>query len=123
MAEAYMRMHADTTVPLAELCRIVGLSERSLRNAFYDVRGTGPKRCLLDVRLQDARRALCSAAPRQTTVAAVATDYGFFELGRFARVYREMFGEPPSATLRGAISSRPAEAAARASENANVCRP
>src|SRR4029453_2503733 len=45
-AEAYMRMHAGTTVPLAELCRIVGLSERSLRNAFYAVRGTGPKRCL-----------------------------------------------------------------------------
>jgi transcriptional regulator GlxA family with amidase domain len=117
-----MRMHAGTAVPLSELCRIVGLSERSLRNAFYDVRGMGPKRCLLDVRLQDARRALCSAVPRQTTVAGVATDFGFFELGRFARFYRETFGEPPSATLRGAISNQPPGDAAKTPENANVCR-
>jgi len=118
-----MRVHAGTTVSLAELSRIVGLSERSLRNAFYEVRGMGPKRCLLDIRLQDARRALCRAVASQTTVAGVATDFGFFELGRFARVYRETFGEVPSATLRGAISNRPPTDAAATPENGNVYRP
>jgi transcriptional regulator GlxA family with amidase domain len=121
--EAYLRTHAGTAIPIAELCRIVGLSERSLRNAFYDVRGMGPKRSLLDRRLQDARRALRDAAPNQTTVTAVAVEHGFFELGRFARAYRDMFGEPPSATLREAISHQPLEDAARGSENMNVCRP
>jgi len=119
--EAYLRTHAGTAIPIAELCRIVGLSERSLRNAFYDVRGMGPKRSLLDRRLQDARRALRNAVPNQTTVTAVAAEYGFFELGRFARAYREMFGEPPSATLREAISHQPLEDAARGSENLNAC--
>lgn len=119
--EAYIRSHAGTAIPLSELCRIVGLSERSLRNAFHEVRGAPPKRCLQDERLLEARRALSTADPRQTTVTGVAMENGFFELGRFARVYREMFGEAPSVTLRGAISSRPRQNAARVSENGNVC--
>jgi AraC-like DNA-binding protein len=121
--EAYIRTHADTAIPLSELCRIVGLSERSLRNAFYEVRGTAPKRCLQDERLLEARRALSTAVARQTTVTGVAMENGFFELGRFARVYRDMFGEAPSATLRGAISNRPQGNAARTAENGNASRP
>lgn len=119
--EAYIRSHAGTAIPLSELCRIVGLSERSLRTAFHEVRGAPPKRCLQDERLLEARRALSTADPRLTTVTGVAMENGFFELGRFARVYREMFGEAPSATLRGAISSRLRQNAARVSENGNVC--
>jgi AraC family ethanolamine operon transcriptional activator len=121
--EAYIRLHPDTALPLSELCRIVGLSERSLRNAFYEVRGAAPKRCLQDERLLEVRRALSTPVRRQTTVTDVAMENGFFELGRFARAYKEMFGEAPSATLRGAISNRPLQSAARVSENRNVCRP
>jgi AraC family transcriptional regulator, ethanolamine operon transcriptional activator len=120
--EAYIRSHAGTVIPLSELCRIVGLSERSLRNAFYDVRGASPKRCLQDERLLEVRRALTKAVARQTTVTGVATENGFYELGRFARVYKEMFGEAPSVTLREAISNRPPNNAVGISENGNVCR-
>lgn len=105
-AEAYLRAHIDRPVSLSSLCRVVGLSERGLRNAFYRVRGMAPKRCMLVERLEAVRRALSDVRTRPTTVTGVATDYGFYELGRFAASYREAFGEAPSETLRGAVRKR-----------------
>jgi transcriptional regulator GlxA family with amidase domain len=99
-AEAYMRAHIAAPVPLSTLCRVVGLSERGLRNAFYDVRGMSPKRSMRAERLAEVRRALTDSGRAAVTVTTVATVYGFYELGRFAAAYREMFGEVPSETLQ-----------------------
>jgi AraC family ethanolamine operon transcriptional activator len=98
---AYIRAHRSDPVPVSRLCRVVGLSERGLRNAFYGVRGMGPKRCMLVERLQDVRRALIDSSHKPTTVTDIATNYGFYELGRFAALYKQVFGEMPSETLRG----------------------
>jgi AraC family ethanolamine operon transcriptional activator len=66
-----------------------------------------PKQYTLSLRLHGARRDLCQApAVGHTTVASIAAQYGFFELGRFAAAYKAMFGEAPSATLRSATSNR-----------------
>jgi transcriptional regulator GlxA family with amidase domain len=110
-AEAYMRAHINTPVPLSMLCRLVGLSERGLRDAFYRVRGMGPKRWIVGVRLQGVRSALTDEGGEATTVTDAAADFGFYELGRFAAMYREAFGEAPSDTLRStnhrtAVTSR-----------------
>jgi transcriptional regulator GlxA family with amidase domain len=103
-AEAYMRAHMDAPVSLSRLCRLVGLSERGLRNAFYGMRGMSPKRCMLAERLECVRRALGDSATA-ATVSRIATDHGFYELGRFAATYKQAFGEAPSATLRGSRGS------------------
>ena len=60
-----------------------------------------PKRYLLLRRMNLAWRALRAARPDTVTVTDVATHYGFWQLGRFAVEYQSLFGEPPSATLRG----------------------
>ena len=87
---------------IADLCRAAGVSERTLRNAFHDVHGLSPKQYLLRHGLEDARQALRLAQGTRGAVTLVATEHGFFELGRFAGVYRQLFGERPSDTLRRA---------------------
>ena len=62
-AEAYVRSRLGTPVPVSRLCVVLGISERGLRNAFYGVRGLSPKRSMLAMRLQGARRALSPPEP------------------------------------------------------------
>ena len=113
-AHDYLRRHRGAPVPLDRLCQVVGRSERGLRNAFYSVHGMSPKRWMLAERLLGVRRALSDAATRPTTVTAVATDHGFYELGRFAGNYKEAFGEAPSETLRRISQKATAEQSANA---------
>ena len=58
-----------------------------------------PKRYLWLRRMHLAQWALRRADPVRTTVTEIATNYGFWELGRFSVVYRLQFGESPSTTL------------------------
>jgi transcriptional regulator GlxA family with amidase domain len=97
-AEAYIRAHFDAPIPISRLCRVAGVSERGLRNAFYGVHGMGPKRWMLNERLMHTQIAL-RASRSATTVTEVATDFGFYQLGRFAAIYKKTFGEAPSETL------------------------
>jgi transcriptional regulator GlxA family with amidase domain len=101
-AEAFLTAHIDESVPISRLCAAIGVSERCLRKAFHRVRGMSPKRSAVLLRLAVVRRALCHPEATRATVTAIATDHGFFELGRFAGEYKAVFGETPSATLRGA---------------------
>ena len=87
---------------IADLCRAAGVSERTLRNAFHDVHGLSPKQYLRRHGLEEARQALRLAHGARGAVTLVATECGFFELGRFAGAYRQLFGERPSDTLRRA---------------------
>ena len=97
-AEAFIKSHLGEPIAIAQLCRVTGVSERTLRSAFNDVRGKSPKRFVLDARLDRVHDAL--SCGRRASVTAVATDYGFYELGRFAGKYKAMFGERPSDTVR-----------------------
>ncbi len=60
----------------------------------------GPIRYLSLRRMHLVRRALLRADPSMATVTRLATDHGFWELGRFSVAYRTLFGEPPSESLR-----------------------
>jgi transcriptional regulator GlxA family with amidase domain len=107
----FLRDNLGEPVTVAELSRMAGVSERTLRAAFHDVLGLSPKQYAIAERLRAARAALSAADPGTTTVTDIAMTYGFFELGRFAGRYRDVFGEVPSRTLRHASASWPGQAA------------
>jgi len=94
--------HAGQPLTVSELCAAIGVSERTLRVCCAEFLGIGPIKYLLLRRLNMARAALRRADPASTSVAEIARSHQFSELGRFAVSYRKIFGEMPSATLRGA---------------------
>jgi AraC-like DNA-binding protein len=98
--DAFLEEHFDEPIYMSQLCDVTGVSERSLRNACHAVCGTSPKRYVTRRRMEAVRDALTAARPGEATVTRIATDYGFFELGRFAQMYSTLFGERPSDTLR-----------------------
>jgi AraC-like DNA-binding protein len=98
--ETFLAAHHGDPVYLAELCAAVGVSERTLRIFCHEQFGMGPIRFLWLRRMHNARRALAQAAMEAATVTEIATEQGFWELGRFSVEYHALFGESPSATLR-----------------------
>jgi transcriptional regulator GlxA family with amidase domain len=115
-----MRANLDRPIPLSRLCRLVGVSERGLRNAFYGVHGMGPKRWMLAERLMGVQVALRERRDVSITVTGVATDHGFFQLGRFAAIYKQTFGEAPSKTLHSASHMSGRSETEHRREQANV---
>ncbi len=85
---------------LTEICAKIGVQERTLRNHCLEYLGISPHRYLWLRRMAQARRELSVADPAEKTVTMIASDYGFWELGRFSVAYRKLFGESPSVTLR-----------------------
>ena len=93
------------TPRLAELCRSVGVSERTLRSAFVVTLGMAPARYLRLRRLHLLRAALAVADQHQTSVTEIARRFGYTDCGRMAADYHALFGEYPSATLLRGVSS------------------
>jgi transcriptional regulator GlxA family with amidase domain len=85
---------------IVDLCAELDISPRTLRYCCQLHLGMGPKRFLTIRRLNLVRQALQAVGPSNLNVTQAATAYGFWELGRFAVAYRELFGEMPSVTLR-----------------------
>jgi AraC-like DNA-binding protein len=92
-ASEFLRAHAGEGVRIGEVSRVAGISERTLRNAFRRERLEGVRQALRD-------------GPPTATVTRIASQYGFFELGRFAAIYKNAFGESPSQTIKVRRTSR-----------------
>jgi len=84
-----------------EICAAICVAERTFRACCEEQLGMGPKRYLLLRRLNLARRMQRDGTSTENSVTGIATRLGFWELGRFATVYRALFGELPSETLHG----------------------
>jgi AraC-like DNA-binding protein len=101
MRRLYELLDASEGLPLylMDVCARLGVSRRTLHTACAEHLGLGPHRFLWLRRMQLARQALIAAEPRMASVTRIATDLGFWELGRFSVHYKWLFSESPSATL------------------------
>ncbi len=86
------------TPSIAELRTAAHVSERRLRNAFYDTFEIGPMRFFRLRLMTSARIQLLGARETGATVSDIAAGLGYAHFGRFASYYAETFGERPSAT-------------------------
>jgi AraC-like DNA-binding protein len=94
-----IRRYEEKPLYVSEVCKDIGVTERTLLNCCHEHLGISPKQFLLLRRMNMVRGALHRAEPGETTVTEIATRFGFWELGRFAVAYKMWFGETPRATL------------------------
>lgn len=101
-AEEFMRAHAGQPLRMQEVAASAGCSIRTLNGVYERQRGTTPLAALQAIRLANARDELLRGG--EAAVGAIAWRHGFSNAGRFAKAYRETFGELPSETTvrRGA---------------------
>ena len=95
-------LDAFPTIPhtVRELCRVAQASERTLQYAFLERFGVSPKTYLQAFRLNGVRKALRLADPASESVTALATRWGFWHMGQFAKDYKQLLAESPSETLK-----------------------
>ena len=101
MARAFVEasLEAGIVPTIVDICRTLGVSERTLQYAFRAYVDMSPLVYLRLRRLNRVRATLRASDPQTTTVTAVAMRFGFLHLSRFALDYKQLFGELPSATL------------------------
>jgi AraC-like DNA-binding protein len=99
---ATLDARGDQPIAMSAISQMIGISSRTLRLACQEQLGVSPTQYVMLRRMRSARRALQQASPDVARVTDIATEHGFWELGRFAVKYRQIFGETPSVTLRRA---------------------
>ncbi len=102
----YMDSRLADQIDIADVCRAIRVSQRTLRYSFDEVVGLSPTEYLLAMRLARVRRDLLQAG-RVGQIHCVAERYGFSHLGRFSRFYFDAFGERPSDTCRRTTGHNP----------------
>jgi AraC-like DNA-binding protein len=100
LAEDYLLDNLTKPISRTKLAEIAGVSIRSLSRAFVKRHGIGPMRFLKERRLEAVRMELISACPENMKVSDIALRYGFTELGKFSLLYKSIYNEKPSDTLK-----------------------
>ena len=82
----------------ADVAKQLGVSVRTLHNAVFAIRGMSMHRYTRLRRLWSVRQQLLQGL-RPESIKALALVNGFWHLGEFLSLYRELFGETPQQTL------------------------
>ena len=96
--EEFIEAHWREAITIERLAAEAGVSVRAVFRAFERSRGYSPMAFAKGVRLKHAREILMSGDPA-VSVTATAFKTNFANPSRFAKDYREAFGELPSQTV------------------------
>jgi transcriptional regulator GlxA family with amidase domain len=92
-ATHYLIRNVEQPFDLETVARACRCSSRTLNEAFQSYLNQSPIKFHRDCRLEAAYAAL---ARNNATVTEAANQFGFENLGRFARAFQERFGHKPS---------------------------
>ncbi len=96
--DEFLQNNAAKVLRSADLAREFGVSVRTLNNAVVAIRGLSMHRYTRLRRLWNVRQRLVQAPPAET-LKAIALANGFWHMGEFRTLYRDLFGETPQQTL------------------------
>ena len=96
-AARIIEQHAMEELTPADLARECGVTPRTLQYAFRKHLDCTPQDYLRRIRLDQARRSIRNGSA--ASVGDAAASHGFFNPGRFASDYRQVFDENPGETL------------------------
>lgn len=103
-ADSFISHHLKDNIELDDIVAAAGVPARTLYHGFHRFLGQSPMQTLKLRRLESARADLI-ASKGEMSVIALANQYWVGHSGRFARMYRDVFGESPSETIRQARDS------------------
>ena len=99
-AEQYIRDNITQAITIGDIVKNCGVSKRALYNGFKRFRHTTPMNYLRSYRLEKIHQDLSQANGDQS-VTDIASHWGISQLGRFASMYKLVYGQSPSETLKG----------------------
>ncbi|WP_141342451.1 helix-turn-helix domain-containing protein [Bradyrhizobium sp. USDA 3458] len=96
--ENYLDTQGDGPIHISQICKELRLSRRTLHRAVHEALGLGPISFLRHRRLCSIHATLRTHPQNTATIADLALQNGFLNLGRFSQYYYQLFGEYPSDT-------------------------
>lgn len=90
--------HHSFTLSIEQICSELHLSRRTLTHAFSRILGITPVEYIRNLRLHRVRSELKAMKDDKSTIADIASKWGFWHRSLFTRYYKELFGECPSET-------------------------
>jgi AraC family ethanolamine operon transcriptional activator len=99
--DEYLHDNPGKTLHSMDLARGFGVSVRTLNNAVIAIRGLSMHSYVRLRRLWIVRQLLVQGATAEG-LKAIALANGFWHMGEFRNLYRDLFGETPQETLAAA---------------------
>jgi AraC-like DNA-binding protein len=99
-AVSFIHHHAGHGIGVNDVAAAVRLTPRAVQYLFRQQADATPMEYLRRVRLHRTHLELMSGDRSTTTVTSIAQRWGFAHTGRFAVLYREVYGQSPHTTLR-----------------------